>query len=180
MAGPFERIDARSAELRSELLEQEGMSAQLVLYFFGQGVELTIKIFMEFDLPTSRFTISCKRYIFKCIVGLLKAFAQYLSPVTKAHLVDQIADSTELNKQECEKIVNSLFAAMTKALQAGERVDIRGFGTFKVKDKAARQGRNPRTGETVSVPAKKVAAFKPSNEIGDLLNPAAAPAAIVE
>ena len=100
--------------------------------------------------------------------------------MTKAHLVDQIADSTELNKQECEKIVNSLFAAMTKAMQAGERIEIRGFGTFKVKDKAARQGRNPRTGETVLVPAKKVAAFKPSNEIDDLLNPTAAPAAIVE
>jgi hypothetical protein len=62
---------------------------------------------------------------------------------------------------------------MTKALQAGERIEIRGFGTFKVKDKAARQARNPRTGETVPVPAKKVAAFKPSHEIGELLNPAA-------
>ena len=100
--------------------------------------------------------------------------------MTKAHLVDQIAASTELNKQECEKIVNSLFAAMTKAMQAGERIEIRGFGSFRVKDKAARQGRNPRTGETVLVPAKKVAAFKPSNEIGDLLNRTAAPAAIVE
>ena len=100
--------------------------------------------------------------------------------MTKAQLVDQIADCTELGKQECEKIVNSLFAAMTKAMQAGERIEIRGFGSFRVKDKAARQGRNPRTGETVLVPAKKVAAFKPSNEIGDLLNPTAAPAAIVE
>ena len=100
--------------------------------------------------------------------------------MTKAQLIDQIAGSTELTKQDCEKIVNSMFAAITKALQAGERVDIRGFGAFKVKDKAARQGRNPRTGETVLVPAKKVAAFKPSNEIGDLLNPTAAPAAIVE
>ena len=101
--------------------------------------------------------------------------------MTKAHLVDQIADSTELNKQDCEKIVHSLFAAMTKALQAGERIEIRGFGTFKVKDKAARQARNPRTGETISVPAKKVAAFKPSNEIGEVLNPATAlPTAVAE
>ena len=66
-----------------------------------------------------------------------------------------------------------------KALQAGERIDIRGFGTFKVKDQAARQARNPRTGEAVSVPAKKVAAFKPSNEIAELLNPAVQ-AAVVE
>ena len=112
---------------------------------------------------------------------LQKRFARYLKPVTKAHLVDQIADSTELNKQDCEKIVHSLFAAITKALQAGERIEIRGFGTFKVKDKAARQARNPRTGETISVPAKKVAAFKPSNEIGEVLNPATAlPTAVAE
>lgn len=92
--------------------------------------------------------------------------------MTKAHLIDQIADSTELSKQDCEKIVSSLFVAITKALQAGERIEIRGFGTFNVKDKAARQARNPRTGETVSVPAKKVAAFKPSHEIAELLKPA--------
>jgi len=61
----------------------------------------------------------------------------------QAHLVDQIADSIELSKEACAKIVDSLFAAMTKALQAGERVDIRGLGTFKVKDKAARQARKP-------------------------------------
>jgi integration host factor subunit beta len=54
---------------------------------------------------------------------------------------------------------------------AWDGIEIRGFGSFRVKDKAARKGRNPRTGETVLVPAKKVAAFKPSNEIGDLLNP---------
>jgi integration host factor subunit beta len=92
--------------------------------------------------------------------------------VTKAHLVDQIADSAQLGKQDCDKIVSSIFAAITKALQDGERIDIRGFGSFKVKDQAARQARNPRTGETVAVPAKKVAAFKPSKEIAELLNPA--------
>ena len=99
--------------------------------------------------------------------------------VTKAQLIDQIADSTELNKQDCEKIVSSMFGAITKALQAGERIEIRGFGAFKVKDKAARQARNPHTGETVSVPAKRVAAFKPSSEIAELLN-TAIPAAVVE
>jgi len=72
-----------------------------------------------------------------------------------------------------------MFGAITKALQAGERIEIRGFGTFKVKDKAARQARNPRTGETVSVPAKRVAAFKLSSEIAELLN-TAIPAAVVE
>jgi nucleoid DNA-binding protein len=54
--------------------------------------------------------------------------------VTKAQLIDQIADSTELNKQDCEKIVSSMFGAITKALQAGERIEIRGFGAPKVKD----------------------------------------------
>lgn len=105
-------------------------------------------------------------------------FARYLRQVTKAHLVDQIVDSTQLEKQDCEKIVSSLFATITAALQAGERIDIQGFGTFKVKDQAARQARNPRTGEAVSVPAKKVAAFKPSNEIAELLNPASQTAVV--
>ena len=85
--------------------------------------------------------------------------------MTKAHLVDQIADSTELNKQECEKIVNSLFAAMTKAMQAGERIEIRGFGSFVVKHRRARQGRNPKSGALVSVAAKKVPFFKVGKEL---------------
>jgi integration host factor subunit beta len=90
--------------------------------------------------------------------------------VTKSHLVEQLAATTEVSKQEAERIVDTLLAAVVKALQSGERLDIRGFGSFKVRDQAARQARNPRTGEMVAVPAKKVAVFKPSKELGTLLN----------
>ena len=61
---------------------------------------------------------------------------------------------------------------MSKALQDGEKLDIRGFGSFKSKERKAHQTRNPRTGETIQVPAQKVAAFKPSKELAELLNPA--------
>ena len=67
MARPFERIGAGPAELRFELLQQEGMGAQLVLHFFWQGVELGIKIRMEFGLPLHSLNIFFKRYIVKCI-----------------------------------------------------------------------------------------------------------------
>jgi integration host factor subunit beta len=90
--------------------------------------------------------------------------------VTKAHLVDQLAASAELTKQESEKIVGLLIAAITKALTDGDKLEIRGFGSFKVKDRKSRVARNPRTGETVQVPAQRVATFRPSKELSALLN----------
>jgi integration host factor subunit beta len=91
--------------------------------------------------------------------------------VTKAHLVDQLAAGAELTKQESDKIVGLLISAITKALADGEKLEIRGFGSFKVKDRKSRVARNPRTGETVQVPAQRVATFRPSKELGALLNP---------
>ena len=92
--------------------------------------------------------------------------------MTKAQLAAQLSTTVELNKSEAEKIIDAVFSAMGQALKAGEKLDIRGFGNFKVKDQAARVARNPRTGEAIAVPAKKVAAFKPSKELAELLNPA--------
>jgi integration host factor subunit beta len=94
--------------------------------------------------------------------------------VTKAHLVDQLAAGAELTKQESEKIVGLLISAITKALADGEKLEIRGFGSFKVKERKARVARNPRTGETVQVPAQRVATFRPSKELGAMLNPGSA------
>ena len=93
--------------------------------------------------------------------------------MTKAHLVDQVAAEAEVTKQDAERMVSSLFAAMSKALQSGDKLEIRGFGSFKVRDRKARKARNPRTGETVQVPAQRVATFKPSKELAALLNPSA-------
>ena len=91
--------------------------------------------------------------------------------MTKAQFAAQLSTTVEMNKPETEKIVDAVFAAIGQALKDGEKLDIRGFGSFKVKDQAARVARNPRTGEAIAVPAKKVAGFKPSKELAELLNP---------
>ncbi len=92
--------------------------------------------------------------------------------MTKSHLVDQLAEATQQSKREAERIVDLVFAGITKALQSGERLDVRGFGSFQVRDRKAKQGRNPRTGETLLIPAKKVAVFKPSKQLAEQLNAA--------
>lgn len=96
-----------------------------------------------------------------------------LVSVTKAQLAEQLAPALELSKEKAEKTVEAVFAAIVKALKDGEKLDIRGFGNFKVKDQPARQARNPRTGEAIAVAAKKVAVFKPGKEMAEALNPAA-------
>jgi integration host factor subunit beta len=93
--------------------------------------------------------------------------------VTKAQLAEQLAPALELSKDKAEKIIEAVFTAIVKALKDGEKLDIRGFGNFKVKDQPARQARNPRTGEAIAVPARKVAVFKPGKELAETLNPAA-------
>ena len=98
-----------------------------------------------------------------------------LVSVTKAQLAEKLAPALELSKEKAEKTIEAVFAAIVQALKDGEKLDIRGFGNFKVKDQLARQARNPRTGEASAVPAKKVAVFKPGKELAEALNPAAEP-----
>jgi integration host factor subunit beta len=90
--------------------------------------------------------------------------------MTKSQLVGQLAEATQQSKKEAEQIVDLVFAGITEALRSGERLDVRGFGSFKVRDQKARQGRNPRTGEPLLIPAKKVAVFKPSRNLAESLN----------
>ena len=90
--------------------------------------------------------------------------------MTQSHLIDQLAETTKHSKKEAKEIVNVLFASITKALQNGERFEVLGFGSFKVRDQGARQGRNPRTGEPIMIPAKKVAVFKASKKLSEQLN----------
>jgi DNA-binding protein HU-beta len=87
--------------------------------------------------------------------------------MTKQQLIDAVASASDRSKQEVEAVVDSLLGEIGKALRAGERVDLRGFGSFVVKDKAARQGRNPKTGEPIQIAARKSAAFKPSKELSE-------------
>jgi len=89
--------------------------------------------------------------------------------MTKPQLIDRVATAADRPKAEVETVVDSLLGEIGKVLQSGERVDLRGFGSFIVKDKKARQGRNPKTGETIQIAARKAATFKPSKELSDRL-----------
>src|SRR3954454_6433281 len=85
--------------------------------------------------------------------------------MTKKQLVDTPAATSERNKKEIGDVVDSLLAEVTKALASGERVDLRGFGSFVPKETKARQGRNPQTGEPIQIAAKKTVAFKPAKDL---------------
>ncbi len=88
----------------------------------------------------------------------------------KADLTNKIAKELNLSKQEAEEGVNLFFETIKGAIQRGEEIELRGFGSFRYRERAARIGRNPRTGEPVQVPAKKVLYFKPSKLLKNLIN----------
>ena len=90
--------------------------------------------------------------------------------MTKADLVEEVSRVTELTRKDSEVIVDQLFDSVIKALKSGDKLEVRGFGSFRVRQRNARVGRNPKTGEKVEVPAKRVPYFKPSKELKDLIN----------
>ena len=90
--------------------------------------------------------------------------------MTKADLVEEVSRITELTRKDSEVIVDTLFDSVIKALKTGDKLEVRGFGSFRVRQRNARVGRNPKTGEKVEVPAKRVPYFKPSKELKDLIN----------
>jgi integration host factor beta subunit len=86
--------------------------------------------------------------------------------VTKRDLIEEVAQQyPRFSRREAEVMVNAVFDSMTDALAKGERIEIRGFGSFMVKQRTAREGRNPRTGAIVSVAAKRVPLFKVGKEL---------------
>jgi integration host factor subunit beta len=91
--------------------------------------------------------------------------------MTKADLVDQVIALGDLTRRDGEIIVETLFESITGALKSNDKVEVRGFGSFRTRQRKPRIGRNPKTGESVSVPAKRVPYFKPSKELRDLVNP---------
>ena len=90
--------------------------------------------------------------------------------MTKSELIDAIAGRGELTKARAELVVNCIFDAMTEALQRGEGIEIRGFGSFTVRPYKPYSGRNPRTGQPVPVPAKRLPFFKVGKELKELVN----------
>lgn len=99
--------------------------------------------------------------------------------MTKADLVDEVSRVTELSRKDSEVIVETLFDSIIRALKSGDKLEVRGFGSFRIRERKPRQGRNPKTGEKVSVPEKKVPYFKPSKELKDLINQTPAPPVVM-
>jgi integration host factor subunit beta len=95
--------------------------------------------------------------------------------LTKADLIEDVLRVTELPRKESETVVETIFESIIDALQKGEKIEIRGFGSFRTRQRRGRVGRNPKTGAKVEVPAKKIPFFKPSKELKDFVNNAGEP-----
>jgi integration host factor subunit beta len=96
--------------------------------------------------------------------------------LTKADLIEEVLRITELPRKESETIVETIFDSIIESLQNGDKIEIRGFGSFRTRQRRGRVGRNPKTGEKVEVPPKKIPFFKPSKELKDFVNSANAEA----
>jgi integration host factor subunit beta len=91
--------------------------------------------------------------------------------MTKANLVEEVLRLGDLTRRDGEVIVDTIFESVIGALKSGDKIEIRGFGSFRIRQRNPRVGRNPKTGAKVEVPAKRVPYFKPSKELRDLVNP---------
>ena len=91
--------------------------------------------------------------------------------MTKADLVEEVTQLGDLTRRDGEMIVDTIFDSVIHALRSGDKIEIRGFGSFRIRQRKPRTGRNPKTGAKVDVPAKRVPYFKPSKELRDLVNP---------
>jgi integration host factor subunit beta len=90
--------------------------------------------------------------------------------MTKADLVEKVANVAELTKKDAEILVEVVFECIIDSLNRGEKIELRGFGSFRVRSRNSRRGRNPKTGASVDIPAKRVPYFKPGKELKELIN----------
>ena len=90
--------------------------------------------------------------------------------MTKAELIEEVSKVVEMTRKDSETIVETIFESIVNSLQKGEKIEIRGFGSFRTRQRQSRIGRNPKTGSRVEVPSKRIPFFKPSKELRDLVN----------
>jgi integration host factor subunit beta len=90
--------------------------------------------------------------------------------MTKADLIEEVSRVVEMTRKESEVIVEAIFDSIVRSLRNADKIEIRGFGSFRTRQRQARIGRNPKTGTRVEVPAKKIPYFKPSKELKDVVN----------
>ena len=103
------------------------------------------------------------------LVNLIR-IATRACEMTKADLIDEVSRPTEITRKDSEVIVETIFESVVRSLRAGDKIEIRGFGSFRTRQRKPRVGRNPKTGDRVEVPAKKIPFFKPSKELKDMVN----------
>jgi integration host factor subunit beta len=90
--------------------------------------------------------------------------------MTKADLIEEVSRLAELTRKDSEVIVETIFDSVVRALRTGDKIEIRGFGSFRTRQRKPRVGRNPKTGDRVEVPPKKIPFFKPSKDLKDMVN----------
>ena len=90
--------------------------------------------------------------------------------MNKTDLVNAVASKAEISKKDAEAAVSAVVSSISEALADGEKVQLVGFGTFEVRDRAAKQGRNPRTGESITIPASKLPAFKAGSALKEAVS----------
>ncbi|SEN27766.1 HU family DNA-binding protein [Lihuaxuella thermophila] len=90
--------------------------------------------------------------------------------MNKTELINKVAEATQMTKKDATKSVEAVLDAITEALKSGDKVQLIGFGNFEVRERAARKGRNPQTGEEIEIPASKVPAFKPGKQLKEEVN----------
>jgi integration host factor subunit beta len=98
--------------------------------------------------------------------------------MTKADLVEEVVKISKVSKKHAEIIVNTVFASIVEALKRDDKIELRGFGSFRVRHRRSRQGRNPKTGDRVEVPEKRIPYFKPGKELKDLINDIVGPGTV--
>jgi integration host factor subunit beta len=90
--------------------------------------------------------------------------------MTKADLIEEVSRAVEMSRKDSEVIVETIMDSIVRALRSSDKIEIRGFGSFRTRERRSRVGRNPKTGARVEVPPKRVPYFKPSKELKDLIN----------
>jgi len=107
-------------------------------------------------------------FFFKAAVKLFTGGGNFL--MTKAELVERVSNQINLTKKQTEVVVNTVFSSITESLAEGKKVELRGFGSFRIRQRNARIGRNPKSGQKVEVPSKKVPFFKAGKELRQLVD----------
>jgi integration host factor subunit beta len=102
-----------------------------------------------------------------------------VATMTKADLIEEVSRVVEMTRKDSEVIVEAIFDSIVRSLKTDDKIEIRGFGSFRTRQRQSRIGRNPKTGTRVEVPAKRIPYFKPSKELKDLVNGDSATAAPV-